>query len=135
MRRKSLLDTEHAIFKLLEARAYLDNKSDLSRNEMQLRARVSQLWQTELLRETRLTVRDEIENSLGYYRATFLREIPKLYADIEARLEGLRVRLFANGGLGRRRSRRQSQCNRGIAFYSFAHAKRNCAPFLSYRGA
>lgn len=98
VRRKSLLDTEHAIFKLLEARAYLDNKSDLSRNEMQLRARVSQLWQTELLRETRLTVRDEIENSLGYYRATFLREIPKLYADIEARLEGLRVPPFLRMG-------------------------------------
>lgn len=98
VRRKSLLDTEHAIFKLLEARAYLHNKSDLTRNEMQLRARVSQLWQTELLRETRLTVRDEIENSLGYYRATFLREIPKLYADIEARLEGLRVPPFLRMG-------------------------------------
>lgn len=98
VRRKSLLDTEHAIFKLLENRAYLKNKTDLSRNEMQLRARVSQLWQTELLREARLSVRDEIDNSLGYYRTTFLREIPKLYADIEARLEGLRVPPFLRMG-------------------------------------
>jgi phosphoenolpyruvate carboxylase len=40
-------------------------------------ARVVQLWQTRLLRFTKLTVADEIENALSYYEATFLREIPK----------------------------------------------------------
>jgi phosphoenolpyruvate carboxylase len=98
VRRKSLLDAEHAIFKLLEERERLRGKVALSRNEMQLRARVSQLWQTQLLRRTRLTVRDEIENSLSYYRATFLREIPKLYAEIETRLDGLRVPPFLRMG-------------------------------------
>ena len=98
VRRKSLLDTEHAIFKLLEERERLRGKAALARNEMQLRARVSQLWQTQLLRRTRLTVRDEIENSLSYYRATFLREIPKLYAEIETRLDGLRVPPFLRMG-------------------------------------
>jgi len=98
VRRKSLLDAEHAIFKLLEERGRLRGKGDLARNEMQLRARVSQLWQTQLLRRTRLTVRDEIENSLSYYRATFLREIPKLYAEIETRLDGLRVPPFLRMG-------------------------------------
>ena len=98
VRRKSLLDAEHAIFKLLEERERLRGKAALARNEMQLRARVSQLWQTQLLRRTRLTVRDEIENSLSYYRATFLREIPKLYAEIETRLDGLRVPPFLRMG-------------------------------------
>lgn len=98
VRRKSLLDAEHAIFKLLEERGRLRGKAALARNEMQLRARVSQLWQTQLLRRTRLTVRDEIENSLSYYRATFLREIPKLYAEIETRLDGLRVPPFLRMG-------------------------------------
>ena len=41
------------------------------------------LWQTRILRELRLTVNDEIENGLSYYRYTFLRQIPRLYAEIE----------------------------------------------------
>ena len=45
-----------------------------------------QLWQTRLLRFTKLTVADEIENALSYYEATFLREIPKIYADLEREL-------------------------------------------------
>ncbi len=62
-----------------------------------LRARVTSLWQTRMLRETRLTVADEIENALSYYRATFLEEIPALYADIEGALveHGLPARLPA----------------------------------------
>ncbi|QGM47300.1 phosphoenolpyruvate carboxylase [Methylocystis heyeri] len=98
VRRKSLLDVEHAIFALLERRENLHSKADLAQNEMQLRARISQMWQTELLRQSRLTVRDEIENTLSYYRATFLREIPHIYADIEQRLEGLRVPPFLRMG-------------------------------------
>ena len=98
VRRKSLLDAEHAVFSLLEARENMRSKIDLARNELQLRARVSQMWQTELLRQSRLTVRDEIENTLSYYRTTFLRQIPHLYADIEQRLEGLRVPPFLRMG-------------------------------------
>ena len=98
VRRRSLLDAEHAVFSLLAAREHLRAKSDLTHNEEQLRARVMQLWQTELLRESRLTVRDEIENTLSYYRTTFLREIPHIYADIERRIEGLRVPPFLRMG-------------------------------------
>ncbi len=48
-----------------------------------------------MLRDARLTVADEIENALSYYHATFLEEIPALYADIEAALaeHGLPARL------------------------------------------
>ncbi len=98
VRRKSLLDAEHAVFALLAAREHLATKADLAENEMQLRARVAQLWQTELLRQSKLTVRDEIENTLSYYRTTFLRQIPRLYSDIERRLEGLRVPPFLRMG-------------------------------------
>ncbi len=42
-----------------------------------------QLWQTRLLRYSKLTVSDEVENALSYYESTFLREIPKLYAELE----------------------------------------------------
>ena len=98
VRRKSLLDAEHAIFSLLAEREHLRGKSELSRNEEQLLARVSQLWQTELLRHSRLSVRDEIENTLSYYRSTFLTEIPNIYADVERRIEGLRVPPFLRMG-------------------------------------
>ena len=55
-------------------------------NEELLHARIVQLWQTRILRTARLTVHDEIDNALLYYRATFIREIPKLYAELERRL-------------------------------------------------
>jgi phosphoenolpyruvate carboxylase len=98
VRRKSLLDAEHAISSLLAARRFAQSKADLSHNEKQLRARVTQLWQTQLLRQSRLTVRDEIENTLSYYRSTFLRQIPRLYAEIEERLDGLGVPPFLRMG-------------------------------------
>jgi phosphoenolpyruvate carboxylase len=98
VRRKSLLDAEHAISSLLAARAFARSKADLAHNERQLRARVTQLWQTQLLRQSRLTVRDEIENTLSYYRSTFLRQIPRLYAEIEERLDGLGVPPFLRMG-------------------------------------
>jgi phosphoenolpyruvate carboxylase len=39
-----------------------------------------------MLRYEKLTVADEIENALSYYRITFLRELPALYDDIEDEL-------------------------------------------------
>ncbi|MEO7939886.1 MAG: phosphoenolpyruvate carboxylase [Burkholderiaceae bacterium] len=99
VQRKSILDAERGIAQLLAARdtirlqglAVQSGKDawtprELARNEAQMRARVTQLWQTRLLRFTKLTVADEIENALSYYEATFLREIPKLYSDLEREL-------------------------------------------------
>jgi phosphoenolpyruvate carboxylase len=87
VQRKSILDAERAIARLLAER---DEHDILPReradNEAQIRARVTQLWQTRLLRFTKLTVADEIENALSYYEATFLSQIPRLYRELE---EGL----------------------------------------------
>ncbi|MCW5671524.1 MAG: phosphoenolpyruvate carboxylase [Hydrogenophaga sp.] len=89
VQRKSILDAERAIARLLGER---DDPQRLPREradiEAQIRARVTQLWQTRLLRFTKLTVADEIENSLSYYEATFLTQIPRLYRELE---EGLGV--------------------------------------------
>ena len=41
------------------------------------------LWQTSLLRRGRPTVIDEVANGLSYYDHTFLRELPRLYGDLE----------------------------------------------------
>ncbi len=95
VQRKSILDAERGIAQLLtardEIRAHAQPRDaltprELAANELQMRARVTQLWQTRLLRYSRLTVVDEIENALSYYEATFLREIPKLYAGLEREL-------------------------------------------------
>jgi phosphoenolpyruvate carboxylase len=111
VQRKSILDAERAIAQLLTARDDIlaqaaANKvahdaltpRELSQNEAQLRARVLQLWHTRLLRFTKLTVADEVENALSYYESTFLREIPKLYASLEQALGPHPVHSFLRMG-------------------------------------
>ena len=111
VQRKSILDAERDIAQLLTVRddvaerAQLYNSAKdaltpraLADNEAQLRARVAQLWQTRLLRYSKLTVADEIENSLSYYEATFLREIPRIYADLERELGVQQVHSFLRMG-------------------------------------
>ena len=99
VQRKSILDAERDIAQLLAARdgilaqaqLYAAGKDALTpralaANEALLRARVVQLWQTRLLRFSKLTVADEIENALSYYESTFLHEIPRIYAELEREL-------------------------------------------------
>ena len=98
VQRKSILDAERAIAELVERRDALRSNPDRADNEALLRARVTQLWQTRMLRTARLTVSDEIENALSYYHATFLRQIPRLYRDIEAALPGHAIASFFRMG-------------------------------------
>jgi phosphoenolpyruvate carboxylase len=86
VQRKSILDAQHDIARLLAERDQPLTERELAGNEAMLRARVTTLWQTRMLRDSRLTVADEIENALSYYHATFLHEIPALYDDIETAL-------------------------------------------------
>ncbi|MBC7455980.1 MAG: phosphoenolpyruvate carboxylase, partial [Massilia sp.] len=86
VQRKSTLDAEHDIARLLAERDRPLTPKELSTNTMLLRARVATLWQTRMLRYSKLTVADEIDNALSYYRITFLRELPALYDDIEEEL-------------------------------------------------
>jgi phosphoenolpyruvate carboxylase len=90
VQRKSILDAERAIAELIGVRDHLRSAADRDANERQIRARVTQLWQTRMLRYTKLTVADEIENALSYYQATFLREMPRLYQVVEQALSGTR---------------------------------------------
>ncbi len=85
VQRTSILDAERAIASLLLQREHLLPR-ELQDNEDNIRARVVQLWQTRLMRFSKLTVADEIDNALSYYESTFLREIPKIYRDIEDKL-------------------------------------------------
>jgi phosphoenolpyruvate carboxylase len=86
VQRKSILDAEHDIARLLAARDRGLTPKELKRNTQLLQARIATLWQTRMLRYSKLTVADEIDNALSYYRITFLREVPGLYDDIEAEI-------------------------------------------------
>jgi len=85
VRRRSILDNEREVARVLDAPGDPDDPGD-DDPEGRLRAAVATLWQTRMLRPQRLTVYDEIENALSYWRATFLREIPRVIADVERRL-------------------------------------------------
>lgn len=98
VQRKSILDAERAIAELIGVRDHLRTAADREANERQIRARVTQLWQTRMLRYTKLTVADEIENALSYYQATFLREVPRLYQVVEQALSGHEVGTFFRMG-------------------------------------
>jgi phosphoenolpyruvate carboxylase len=91
VRRKSILDAERAIATLIEARELVPEALRSGLDD-QLLASIETLWQTRMLRPAKLTVYDEIENALAYWRSTFLSEIPALYADLE-RLARLPQRL------------------------------------------
>ena len=111
VQRKSILVAERDIAQLLSARDDIRAKAtaagtrrdalsprELAANEAQISARVLQLWQTRLLRFTKLTVADEVENALSYYESTFLREIPRIYADLERKLGQHKVNSFLRMG-------------------------------------
>jgi len=129
VQRTSILESERDIAQLLVERDQIKESSkasapnkdallnkELKQNEEQIKARVLQLWHTRLLRFTKLTVADEIENALTYYEMTFLSEIPKIYAQLEDSLGAEAVASFLKmGQLERRGSRWQSQCGCGHA--------------------
>ncbi|TAG82028.1 MAG: phosphoenolpyruvate carboxylase [Betaproteobacteria bacterium] len=70
IKRQSILDTERAIAKTLAG--------DDDEREENLKRHILQMWQTAMLRLTKLRVRDEIDNALSYFRASFLTEVPRL---------------------------------------------------------
>ncbi len=98
VQRKSILDAERAIAELVEQRDRLHTDADLKENEALIRARVTQLWQTRMLRYAKLTVSDEIETALSYYHSTFLRQIPRMYRELEHALPGHTVSSFFRMG-------------------------------------
>src|SRR3954454_3448193 len=98
VQRKSILDAERAIAELLAERDGLNTDRARTENTALMRARITQLWQTRMLRYTKLTVADEIENALSYYHATFLRQIPRMYRTIEEALPGHEVAPFFRMG-------------------------------------
>jgi phosphoenolpyruvate carboxylase len=87
VRRKSTMDREMEIAALLDRRERMQlTPEEVAASDEQLRRAVLTLWQTNLLRRTKLTVLDEVANGLSFYDYTFLREVPRLHCTIEDRL-------------------------------------------------
>ena len=88
VQRKSILDSQLIISSLLSDRDRMDmTPEELADNEEALRRFVLILWDTRMLRFSKLKVQDEISNGLTFYGHTFLTEIPQLYASLEKQLE------------------------------------------------
>jgi phosphoenolpyruvate carboxylase len=98
VQRKSLLDAASSIARLLEARENISNEEGLAENERLLRAKITLIWQTRLLRYSHLTVQDEVENALSFFQASLFSEIPRLYGALEKRLPGVEVAPFFQMG-------------------------------------
>ena len=87
VRRKSTIDREMEIAALLERRERVQlTPEEVEASDEQLRRAVLTLWQTNLLRRTKLTVLDEVANGLSFYDYTFLHEVPRLHCALEDRL-------------------------------------------------
>ena len=87
------------------------------------------LWRTNMLRQTRLKVIDEVANGLSYYDYAFFRELPRLYRAIARERRGPPPRRAdslhpAHRLVDRRRPRRQSFRHRRRARRGDAAAER-----------
>lgn len=83
VQRKSILDIEHNLAHLLAERGTLISKRELEHNHLMICGVICSLWQTRILRFSKLTVVNEIENALSYYKTTFLEVIPEILQDLE----------------------------------------------------
>jgi phosphoenolpyruvate carboxylase len=87
VRRKSTMDREMEIARLLDRRERLQmTPEEIEQHEELLRRAVLTLWQTNMLRRTKLTVLDEVANGLSFYDYSFLHEVPRLHGVLEDRL-------------------------------------------------
>ena len=77
VRRKSILDRETEIGGLLERRERAAAANpEQAEIDAQLKREIRILWQTRMLRDTRIQVSDEIDNNLSVFSHTFLTQIP-----------------------------------------------------------
>ncbi|AWU97693.1 phosphoenolpyruvate carboxylase [Azospirillum ramasamyi] len=87
VQRKSILTVQMEVAKLLAERDHGPmTPEEEEANLESLQRAVLTLWQTAILRTTKLAVTDEVANGLTFYDYTFLREMPRFYAQLEDHL-------------------------------------------------
>ena len=89
-RRRTVFEAQHRITQLMRLHAEGHAETDDGRDiETELRRQVLRLWQTALIRLSRLPISDEIEVGLRYYPAALFEVIPHVNAEVR---EALRAR-------------------------------------------
>jgi len=78
VQRQSILDCERQIARMLALRERSVDDAERAECDSTLRRLVLALWQTAMLRLSKLRVIDEIENGLQYFRLSFLSELPNV---------------------------------------------------------
>lgn len=87
-RRRTVFDTQHRVTELMRLHAQGHTRTDDGRSiELELRRNILVLWQTALIRLSRLKIQDEIETGLRYYPAAFFEVIPAVNAEVRAALQ------------------------------------------------
>ncbi|OBK22266.1 phosphoenolpyruvate carboxylase [Mycobacterium asiaticum] len=89
-RRRTVFVTQHRITELMRLHAEGHTQTDSGRSiELELRREILTLWQTAIIRLSRLQISDEIAVGLRYYPASFFEVLPKVNAEVR---EALRAR-------------------------------------------
>ena len=87
-RRRTVFVTQHRITQLMRIHAEGHRETDDGRSiELELRRQVLTLWQTALIRLSRLKISDEIAVGLRYYAAALFEVIPRVNADVREALQ------------------------------------------------
>ncbi|MGP4053312.1 phosphoenolpyruvate carboxylase [Mycobacterium sp. 4D054] len=87
-RRRTVFDTQHRITELMRLRLHgFGTTPDGKDVDRELRRHILTLWQTALIRLSRLKVQDEIETGLRYYSAALLEVIPQVNAEVRSALQ------------------------------------------------
>src|SRR5262249_10184816 len=86
--RRTLLEKHRRVADLL---ADFDEKDLPSRRreelQLKLAAEIESIWQTDEVRQTQLTVLDEVNNALYYFDSTLFDSVPRLMDELDRRLE------------------------------------------------
>ncbi|MGK0478957.1 MAG: phosphoenolpyruvate carboxylase, partial [Ilumatobacter sp.] len=85
VRRQTILDVLRVVAELLDERSRHDADDPATEDiDRALRTNILMLWQTAILRLSKLRVRDEINEALRYYPASLFETVPALASDLEA---------------------------------------------------
>jgi len=88
VQRQSLLRNHRDIARLLDQRERLQlTPEEEADNELALANAILTLWQSRMLRPTRLKVIDEVKNGISYFKETFFSELPRLYIQATEQLQ------------------------------------------------
>ena len=87
VQRKSILDSQWEIARLLDQQdGTLLSPDQRIEHEESLRRAMLRMWQTRMLRLSKLSVMDEVTNALSFYDTSFLPELPRIHSMLEDHL-------------------------------------------------